>query len=441
MKPLLLLSCMTLSTFAGTPTTYRYFITEEQDTRVVELKPKPEAVTPTWARDVTGTTTAWKDGRDPSKPYFEGPIPFVLPPDSPGEPFFRHNHQPSVTWLDNGDLMAIWYTTGEEKGTELTVLASRLRAGKKAWDPAAVFFKSPDHNMHGSSLFRDRAGLLHHTNGMAPRGATGWDKLAFLSRTSTDHGVTWTAPQPSGPEYRPRQQVISGTLVTRDGTIYQNCDAVPGMSGGTALLVSRDQGKTWSDPGDGKPAPSFTAGSKGEGTIAGIHAAVVELGDGLLMALGRSNNIEGHMPQSISADGGKTWTYSASPFPPIGGGQRLVLIRLREGQLLLVSFTSEDRTKPRARGMEFDDGKGGTFTGYGMYAAISTDDGETWPVRKLLTPGSGDFDGGAWTGKFTATHDQAEHAGYLSCTQSPDGVIHLLSSRLHYRFNLAWLEE
>ena len=33
----------------------------------------------------------------------------------------------------------------------------------------------------------------------------------------------------------------------------------------------------------------------------------------------------------------------------------------------------------------------------------------------------------------------AEPKGYFACTQTPDGVIHLISSRLHYRFNLAWI--
>ena len=35
----------------------------------------------------------------------------------------------------------------------------------------------------------------------------------------------------------------------------------------------------------------------------------------------------------------------------------------------------------------------------------------------------------------------AETAGYLAATQTPDGIIHLISSRLHYRFNLAWLRQ
>jgi len=156
------------------------------------------------------------------------------------------------------------------------------------------------------------------------------------------------------------------------------------------------------------------------------------------MALGRGQAIEGKMPMSFSGDLGSNWVYKASSFPPINGGQRLSLMRLREGPILLASFTSS-----RANynvGIQFPDGKGGTFTGIGLFVALSFDEGDTWPVRKLLTPGAGEYDGGAWTGRFAADSTRAEHAGYLACSQSPDGVIHLISSRLHYRFNLAWIK-
>ncbi len=422
------------------PSTWRYFSVVEEDGKVAGIQTLVSELPPTWSTEVSQKKATWKHP-DPEKPSFVGPIPFVLPPSDPDEPFFKHNHQPSITWLDNGDLLAIWYTTGEEKGTELTVLASRLRPGNSAWDPSAAFFKAKGHNMHGSTIFRTPDGTLHHLNGMAPAGAVGWDKLAVLSRDSSDNGVTWTNPRAILPDYQGRQQIISGTFITKDGVILQNCDAVPGMEGGTALQISKNHGLTWNDPGAGKPAPKFSAGGTGEGTIAGIHAGIVELKDGRILAFGRGNAINGKMPRSISADLGKTWTYDASPFPTIGGGQRLILRRLDEGPLLLVSFTSGERTKPREVGIEFPTADGVTFTGYGMFAALSFDDGESWPVRKLLTPGSGDFDGGAWTGKFTATPDQAEHAGYLASTQTPDGVIHLISSRLHYRFNLAWLKQ
>jgi len=423
----------------GVPSSYRRFTVEEGEGRVLALKPISDAPLPLWARDVSQQPGAWSKAPDAPQLLFARPIPFVLPPTDPGEPFHRHNHQPSITWLANGDLLAIWYSTTAESGTELTVLASRWRAGRDAWDPSSEFFKTPNRNMHGSSIFHDGHGTVYHFNGMGPDGGTGWAKLALLLRTSRDNGVTWSPPRAIGPRITGRHQVISGTLQTKAGVLIQNCDAVPGGDGGTALHLSRDGGRTWTDPGEGKPAPRFAEDRTGEGTIAGIHAQVVELNDGRLMALGRGDTIQGRMPMSLSADLGRTWTYQASPFPPIGGGQRLVLKRLQEGPLLLVSFTSGNRRAPEASGMTFTRQDGSPFVGHGMFAALSFDEGGTWPVRKLLTPGAGDYDGGAHTGPFTATPTRAEHAGYLAATQSPDGVIHLISSRLHYRFNLAWL--
>jgi len=46
----------------------------------------------------------------------------------------------------------------------------------------------------------------------------------------------------------------------------------------------------------------------------------VQLADGRLLAFGRGNTIDGRMPRSVSADLAESWTYSASPFPPISGG-------------------------------------------------------------------------------------------------------------------------
>ena len=38
-----------------------------------------------------------------------------------------------------------------------------------------------------------------------------------------------------------------------------------------------------------------------------------------------------------------------------------------------------------------------------------------------------------------ATH--SEPRGYMAATQSPDNLIHLVSSRLYYCFNLAWITD
>ena len=37
--------------------------------------------------------------------------------------------------------------------------------------------------------------------------------------------------------------------------------------------------------------------------------------------------------------------------------------------------------------------------------------------------------------------NHAEPRGYLAGTQTPDNMIHLITSRFYYKFNLAWLKE
>lgn len=406
------------------------------------------AMLPDDRHSLTGFRVVQSDIQFPVVPetcFFLDPIPFVVAPEIPDVPFYAHNHQPSVTWCDNGDLLAIWFSANQENGRGMVVLQSRLKAGEDHWSPATLFFKVPDRNMTGSSLFNDGHGMLYHFNGVEAAGD--WQNLMVVMRTSKDNGYTWTAPKIIAPEHAKRHQVISGTIRTSKGWLVQACDAGPEGNDGAAVLVSKDGGRSWEDPWDGAPKPEFREGTVGT-TVAGIHAGVVELKDGSWMALGRGNTIvtkngSKRMPMSVSEDGGATWRYSASPFPPIDGGQRLVLMRLREGPILLVSFTDHpQRTPEDERGMVFKRKDGTEYRGYGMYAALSYDEGKTWPVRKLLSDGNERFlDGGAWTGFFVMDTSHAEPRGYLAGTQSSDGTIHIVSSRLHYRFDLKWLEQ
>ena len=406
------------------------------------------AMLPDDRHSLTGFRVVQSDIQFPVLPetcFFLDPIPFVVAPEIPDVPFYAHNHQPSVTWCDNGDLLAIWFSANQENGRGMVVLQSRLKAGEDHWSPATLFFKVPDRNMTGSSLFNDGHGTLYHFNGVEAAGD--WQNLMVVMRMSKDNGYTWTAPKIIAPEHAKRHQVISGTIRTSKGWLVQACDAGPEGHDGAAVLVSKDGGRSWEDPWDGAPKPEFREGTVGT-TVAGIHAGVVELKDGSWMALGRGNTIvtkngSKRMPMSVSEDGGATWRYSASPFPPIDGGQRLVLMRLREGPILLVSFTDHpQRTPEDERGMVFKRKDGTEYRGYGMYAALSYDEGKTWPVRKLLSDGNERFlDGGAWTGFFVMDTSHAEPRGYLAGIQSPDGTIHIVSSRLHYRFDLKWLEQ
>ncbi len=410
---------------------FRVAIGEMPDT-----EPMPEPPAALNRRSVAeGTRPESAAGPDPARSHFEGPLQYVkIPAGSDGPMYSEHNHDPALVDCPNGDLLAIWYSCRNEPGRELGILASRLRYGSKEWEPASPFWDAPDRNDHAPAFWADDRGNIYHFNGLAA--AATWGSLATIMRVSSDSGATWSKARLINPEHGLRHMPVESVFQTREGYIVLPCDAVTGGNGGTAIHISRDGGKTWHDPGAGRPGPTFAAGSKG-GWIAGIHAGVTQLRDGSLMAFGRGNNIDGRMPMSISEDMGRNWTYSASEFPPLGSGQRLILRRLREGPILFVSFTD------RRKGMVMPDASGRQNRVFGMFAALSLDEGKTWPVKRLLSPGGAtrELDGGGNTGKFTMDDTHSEPRGYLAATQAPDGLIYLISSKQHYTFNLAWLKE
>jgi hypothetical protein len=179
----------------------------------------------------------------------------------------------------------------------------------------------------------------------------------------------------------------------------------------------------------------------------GIHNAIEQLADGRFIAFGRVDTPEQQKPFNFrtpvgySSDYGKTWKLEASEFPAIGSVQRAVLIRLHEGPLLFCSFTDDQRYYPKHKGMKFKAADGSEFTGYGLFAALSFDEGKSWPTRRLITPGGPSRNLPSVDHReFTLSDTEAESAGYLAVCQSHDDMVQLVSSKNHYAFNLAWLK-
>ena len=88
------------------------------------------------------------------------------------------------------------------------------------------------------------------------------------------------------------------------------------------------------------------------------------------------------------------------------------------------------------------DANGEPATIFGSFAALSWDEGETWPLVRVLSDvrsGEEIWHAAPWNERIVldATHGQPK--SYWDATQTPDGLVYLSDGRLVYSFNLAWI--
>jgi formylglycine-generating enzyme required for sulfatase activity len=356
----------------------------------IALGNRPSALLPVPPPPEVRQGSAPPGGPDPARPYWvdytrEKRNP-PMAPDAWGPVFRRHNHFAAVCVCPNGDVLAAWYTTVSEEGRELAQASSRLRAGADRWDPVSLFLDIPDVNDHAPVLFCDGRRVYHFfTQSLA-----GWDDASDCLRFSDDSGATWSRPSIILPRDAPdRLSQPCSAFRAKDGTLVLACDGDNHRD--ERLVTSADGGKTWKvSRGDlRKTAGKYV-----------IHPAAVPCDDGAVLAFLRGPD---PMPMAVSRDLGETWEVKDTPFPAITVGQKAAALRLESGALLLCSFDTRKKL-----------GMGGVF------AALSLDDGKTWPhVRRL---------------------DGVD--GYLAAAQAPNGLITIVGSRMScVAFNEAWIKE
>ena len=132
-----------------------------------------------------------------------------------------------------------------------------------------------------------------------------------------------------------------------------------GAGGQSVLWVSDDDMKTWRDTG---------------GRTHGRHTSFALLKDDktILGMGGKNTHVNGFMPSSTSADGGKTWQKGVTPFCWQGNNQRPSLLRLQSGRLLFAGdFQCTKGNEPKS------------IRQRGSYVAVSDDEGGTWRIKKL----------------------------------------------------------
>jgi hypothetical protein len=380
--------------------------------------------------DVKPSPKSWRRLPENIPVFYDG-IEFIRKKAlSENVPYWGRHHVPSLTWCDNGDMLATAFTGGDDDHTQTAILISRLRNGASEWDEPALFFAAPDHSVMGAVLWHMPDGEIQHYNSVSIPDKC--DRFSVIKRVSRDNGATWStaAVVHERSNALPFWTAISPTLL-RDGRLAIPSDVYTnGISdNGTIIFASKDNGDSWEEiTRYNWNRNDFAQNGKTAGWLAGIHASFVELNNGDWLAFGRFGYIDGHSPFSISSDKGKTWTYKASPFPRISSAQRPVIKRLNEGAILLMSYTdfTIDYVNKTLKGMEITDAAGQKQTVHGLFAALSFDEGKTWTCQKLIP-------------EKAAVPYTSPFWGYLSCVQTPDNMIHLVTSQLYFRFNLAWL--
>jgi formylglycine-generating enzyme required for sulfatase activity len=358
--------------------------------------------------DVKQTPVKVAGGPDPSTPFYH--VRELFPnlngksmPDvgwrlglAPGLGINYHNS--AVQVLANGDVVAAYYNTPRnEDDPDQTVMVMRRRAGAEDWDMPEPWPDFADAACAAPVFWNDHGHLWLFFG--FPR-LIGAPPFAFT--TSDDNGATWSPiqfPHFTAPIGRYVSQPINSVVRAKNGTIYIPTDSTGRDADGngsiSAVWATRDNGRTWFDTG---------------GRTAGRHTTIVIARNGDILGFGGKNSaIDGRMPLATSADGGRTWVKSKTPFDPLDSGERPSAIRLASGRLFFVADYNPNNEKHIHKD--------------GAYAALSDDDGKTWKLKRLPS--------------------DILTVGYVTATQGPNGTIHIVTSKntVNYEIELneAWI--
>jgi formylglycine-generating enzyme required for sulfatase activity len=389
--------------------------------------PEPVEVPP-FQQGVKQTDVPVASGPDPKVPFFKVRKVLPTPPENVEEEeiaalglplgLLGHNHSPGLAACDNGDLLAGFFSSSRSHKAEywpnVGLIATRLRFGAEEWDPPSPFFDIPDLNDQTVLFWNDSGKMWMFWGGI------GLADVPFKWSFSLDSGASWEPmrlPLLQGPVGGYTPQPITSAFRDQQGAVYFGSD---GLGAQSFLWKSTNEGTTWEDTG---------------GRTGGRHTVFVPLSDGGILGMGgKSSNIEGYMPQSVSNDGGRSYQVSKSVFPALASNQRPSLIRLASGNLLFAGDFED-----------FNGNKPAEVKDSGSYVALSQNEGETWKFRKLeaaLPHESKTLDlSQEWSSN---KHSEAT-LGYSVACQGPNGMIHLLTTMnhpcLHFEFNEAWIQE
>jgi len=352
----------------------------------------------------------------------------------------RHNHAPGIVELPDGQLLVSWYRgAGERKADDVEVLGARLAKGAEAWSEPFVLADHPGFPDCNTCLFLDGSTKLWLFWPIILDNE--WGSALTNYRTSRDflgpgapiwdwQGTIWLKPddfqqrarelaarrlEMMPAEHRPRAEgffaeidaALGNKLAQRLG--WQPRCKPTQLRGGRIVLplysdtysfslmaLSDDGGRHWRAS---QPLIGF----------GNIQPAVLERGDGCLVAYMRENGPLEKIRTATSSDGGETWgEVGVLDLPNPGSG--LDAVRLANGHWVMVH---NDTIEGRAS----------------LAVSLSEDEGLTWPHARHLE-----------------RHAEGQYH-YPAVIEGADGTIHAVysyfvpggKSMKHAAFSEAWI--
>lgn len=294
-----------------------------------------------------------------------------------------YKHPATMTQLDNGDLYASYYGGSGEYEEDSRVYGMRQKKGQRKWSAPEVIADTPFLGEGNSVVWQAPDGLV-------------W--LFYVQR----YGDTWSDSRVNAKISRDGAKTWSDGFVIgfEQGTMCRGLPIV--LNDGDYLLplyheTGHDQEKTSADTCSfflrhNPKTRSWTPTNCIVSEKGNLQAEPVQIDDNHLLAYIRRGG--GFLPDEIgyiikaeSTDGGRSWgpgTNTAFPNP----NAAVSLLKLKNGHLLLIFNESMNERTP-------------------LTAAISTDNGATWPYKKNLATGPFDY-------------------AYPCAIQTKDGKIHVI---------------
>lgn len=338
-------------------------------------------------------------------------IDFSLIPSGP----FSTAHAPTIIKLDNGDLLCAWFAGSFEGSPDISIVLSKFNHDTLEWKEPKIISQDDTRSEQNPSFFQapDSSVWLIYTSqeGRQPDK----DNMQFTSiikyQKTYDNGENWTKPEvlfsQQGTFARQAIQVLSNgrwifsTWVCEDSELGLTNDP-------TIFQVSDDEGLTWKEV--------RMPDSNGR-----VHANVIELADGHLVAFMRSRFAD-YIYRSESTDYGDSWTVPEPTILP-NNNSSISAIKL-DNNAIAIAYNANSAQNPEKGKVAWPGLRNP------VVVSVSEDGGNTWPIGRIIEHAEG------FIGAENKTNNSQFE--YPTIYQDAKGILHLVyayKNRICVKYN------